>query len=731
MGSKSREDLYKLFTTGNKPTEDDFADLIDSMINIAEDGIGVSEKGEPMELLQQGNKYRWLDFSSSKDNPVWRVNAQSETGGNGLNVATADSASRLYIKRENGFIGVNNDAPDAQLHIAAASGAALQVDYGDDRTALVVDGDGNLGIGTTSVDDYRVVVDGKVKLQGETTIDDAVLAQKGLTVSGAALTAEQGLSVQNGATIVSGLLEAKAGMTVTGKALNANAGAIISGLALHAQNGVNVTNGAVIETGMLEAQAGGVFSGAALVAKDGFTASKGAVISGGQLEAQAGADITGGLLTAGNGLTVTNGAEIQTGKLTTRQGLTVNQGAEIQTGKLTARQGLTVNQGVVVETGEIVAQQGLTVNQGAVVKTGELEAQQGLTVNQGAVIETGDLEVKNGLTVKGSTILDNTTVVETGLLTAKGGLTVANSSAFTAEGQVTLGNAATGHVVSNGLFYAKQGLEVENAQLEATAGANISGAELQVKKGLTVSDGAIIETGMLTAKGGVTVSQEAALSAPGPVTLGNVIDGTVTVNGGLLATNGATISGAELVAQNGFSVTGDLNAPNSAFLGTATVNSLAVTDIDISGELGLQSIDISSLEANIAEIGNMTVKNELTVAGPCQLADSVAFNTGMLYVSYEGPADVHPRLTVTQGTVTGEAGHFGITVDDTKLLTITYNDASDFIYLLEDWETYQAAQPELAAGFNLIRVGDSTWDLQYREVSLTTTGRYHEYIDTD
>jgi hypothetical protein len=304
MASKSRDDLYKLFETGAKPTQDDFADLIDSMVNIAEDGIGVSEKGEPMELVQQGTKQRLLDFSSSKDNPVWRINAQSGAGVNGLNVATADSTSRLYIKRENGFVGVNNDAPDAQLHIAAASGAALQVDYGNDQTALVIDAEGNLGIGATSQANYRVVVDGKMKLQGETIVTGAMSAQKGLTVSGVALTARQGLNVQNGAVIESGLLEAKAGLTVTGKTLNANAGAIVSGLALQTKNGLNVTDGAVIETGALEAKAGGVFSGATLVAKDGLTASKGAVISDGKLEAQAGASVTGGALTAVEGLTV-------------------------------------------------------------------------------------------------------------------------------------------------------------------------------------------------------------------------------------------------------------------------------------------------------------------------------------------------------------------------------------------------------------------------------------------
>jgi hypothetical protein len=740
MGSKSREDLYKLFKTGNKPTEDDFADLIDSMINIAEDGIGVSEKGEPMELVQQGTKQRWLDFSSSKDSPVWRINAQSESGVNGLNVATADSTSRLYLKRENGFIGVNNDAPDAQLHIAAASGAALQVDCGAGRTALVIDGDGNLGIGTTSAADCRVTVDGKVKLQGETTIDGAVLAQKGLTVSGATLTAEQGLRIENGATIENGLLAAKAGLTVSGEALNVNAGAIVSGLALQARNGLNVTDGAVIETGTLEAQAGGVFSGAALEARDGFTASKGAVISGGRLEAQAGANVSGAALTAENGLTVTKGAVIETGNLTARQGLIVNQGAVVETGELAARQGLTVNQGAVIESGELAARQGLTVNQGAVIESGELAArqglivnqgaviesgelaaQQGLVVNQGAVIETGALQAKNGLTVNGAL------VIEDGLVNAKGGLTVPNGSAFTAEGQVVLGNAASGTVVSNGLVLAKQGLKVENAGLEARAGAAISGAALLVEQGLTVSNGATFEAGMLTAKAGVTVSEGATLSATGPVTLGNATDGKVTVNGGLQATNGAVISGAELVAANGLSVDGALNVS-----GTANISTLSVADINVAGNLGLQDIDLGSVTADIATVGILTVEDALKANAPCLLMDSVLIDTGMIYVSYEGQEDVEPRLKVVKGTVGGVEGHFGITVAEDKVLTITYAENANFTNLTEDWETYRAAQPDLTAGFKLLQIGgDHYWEAQDRELDLTAVANYREYVDAE
>ena len=56
MPVKRRQELYDLFTTGNRPTQDDFTDLIDSMINIAEDGIGGPEKGKPIVFDAEGTR---------------------------------------------------------------------------------------------------------------------------------------------------------------------------------------------------------------------------------------------------------------------------------------------------------------------------------------------------------------------------------------------------------------------------------------------------------------------------------------------------------------------------------------------------------------------------------------------------------------------------------------------------------------------------------------------------
>ena len=88
MGTKNRSQLQALFKTGAKPSEADFKDFIDSVLNINDDGLekppGVDT---PLKILAHGDTENLLDFYAS-DLHSWRVN-QKPTGANpGLNVET-------------------------------------------------------------------------------------------------------------------------------------------------------------------------------------------------------------------------------------------------------------------------------------------------------------------------------------------------------------------------------------------------------------------------------------------------------------------------------------------------------------------------------------------------------------------------------------------------------------------------------------------------------------------
>lgn len=444
MASKNRKELYDLFRTGNKPTQDDFADLIDSMVNINDDGIGVSEKGRPIEIVQQGTKERFLDLSSAKEQPVWRVSGQSNAGIKGLNVATADDKSRLFIKREDGCTGINNDNPKAKLHITPDTGRAFQVDNNAKEVSFVIDANGNIGIGTTIQDNYKVAIDGRVNLKGETVVNSPILAEKGITVKGARFAAEEGVTVKNGVTVETGLIEARDGLNVDGKPLVANTGVTVNGLPLHAQKGLVVEEGAVIQNGNLRAE-------------EGLTVNGGAIIDSGKLEAKAGLDVE-------------KGAVIASGRLEAREGLYV-QGPAIfnnelsSEGRLTAKGDVIVTDGAALTAdgqvslgnpagGEVAVNGVLRAKQGIIVEDSKLEVQEEAVINE--------LRVENGLSVY------NGAAFEEGLVTVKEGLTLPPNSALHADGPVSLGNDESGGVTINGV------LQVNN-ETAINGGATITG----------------------------------------------------------------------------------------------------------------------------------------------------------------------------------------------------------------------------------------------------------------
>ena len=86
----NRSTLKKLFRQGSLPTEEHFGDLIDSTLNIVDDGFSQSaDNGVEITLL--GQKQRLLSFfGKPQDNPNWWIGCDPEK--NSLHFARAGSA---------------------------------------------------------------------------------------------------------------------------------------------------------------------------------------------------------------------------------------------------------------------------------------------------------------------------------------------------------------------------------------------------------------------------------------------------------------------------------------------------------------------------------------------------------------------------------------------------------------------------------------------------------------
>ncbi|MCP3921421.1 MAG: hypothetical protein GY714_02430 [Desulfobacterales bacterium] len=556
MSSKKRDELYELFATGNKPNHDDFVDLIDSAINVVDDGIG-TEIGMPMEIIAKGEKNRFLDLSSDKDTPLWRISAESEQNSkNGFSLSSNNS-SRIFIKKDNGNTGINSDDPQAKLHIAPDGGEdAIRIDNETGMPSVIVNSDGNVGIGTDASDTSALKVTGGAVITDDLTVEGVLNAKNGIDVNNSILNANKGLSVHNGAVIESGALEVKDGVVVStgvlevndgavvsGGSLEAKHGMVVSGAELKAENGLIVNNGVSVESGMLEAKDGAIVSGAALKAKNGLE------VEVGMLEAKQGAVVSGSELIAENGMVVRNSV------LSAENGATVS-GAELR-----------AESGVVVSGAELQALSGMTVSGSELyVENGAVFRGSAIVAERGAVVRGEELTAENGVTVRGAEIrAENGVSVSGAELTAENGARIRGAELAVENGARISGAELT---VEKGAVL--QGL------LRAEDGATISGAALKVESGLVAENGAIINNELLV-NNGATVN--GTLNAPDLVQLGDATVESLTVNQKLSAQildlqtlelvnlNASNVNVDSLTTNESMDIEGEFSTGDSVVLG--------------------------------------------------------------------------------------------------------------------------------------------------------------------
>lgn len=129
INQKDRDQLKSSFVTGAVPTEQNYAELIDGMLNQKDDGL-VKQAGHPLCLEAAGDDASakpalQLYDSFLDDQPAWtlRLNPHADpddpaTARSGLSVHDAAGASRLFIESGSGDVGIGTIEPRARLHVA-------------------------------------------------------------------------------------------------------------------------------------------------------------------------------------------------------------------------------------------------------------------------------------------------------------------------------------------------------------------------------------------------------------------------------------------------------------------------------------------------------------------------------------------------------------------------------------------------------------------------------------
>lgn len=171
--TKSRAELKARFVKNSIPTETDFANLIDGLVNLQDDGV-LKAPGNPLSIQADGENsgpQKVLNlYTSLKDaNPAWSLSLNPRSDANnassarpGFNLGDGSGASRLFIDRTSGNVGLGTITPGAKLEVngsltangATALNGAVTIGSTQAPQPLTVSGsttlNGNVGIGTPS-----------------------------------------------------------------------------------------------------------------------------------------------------------------------------------------------------------------------------------------------------------------------------------------------------------------------------------------------------------------------------------------------------------------------------------------------------------------------------------------------------------------------------------------------------------------------------------------------------
>ncbi|HEY4899323.1 MAG TPA: hypothetical protein VIH91_00760 [Terriglobales bacterium] len=130
IAKKSRTDLKAYFVKNAIPTESNFADLIDAMLNQKEDGVAKTA-GNPLSIEATGDASslrKSINFyeSFADANPAWsislnpRINpGDATTAKTGFAISDPTGTNRLFIDKSSNHVGIGTVNPQGTLDVQA------------------------------------------------------------------------------------------------------------------------------------------------------------------------------------------------------------------------------------------------------------------------------------------------------------------------------------------------------------------------------------------------------------------------------------------------------------------------------------------------------------------------------------------------------------------------------------------------------------------------------------
>jgi hypothetical protein len=138
-----RQSLYSFFETGDIPTQEQFADLIDSYVHRNEDGvfvykptdtikrfgIGLNQPPYRLGITAEGDNQKLISLHDTAGDHKWSLNLDPLVSDlKGLNFAqetVGGSISRLFINEESGNIGFGSLDPEEKLQLEGSAPTSI------------------------------------------------------------------------------------------------------------------------------------------------------------------------------------------------------------------------------------------------------------------------------------------------------------------------------------------------------------------------------------------------------------------------------------------------------------------------------------------------------------------------------------------------------------------------------------------------------------------------------
>ena len=148
--NRDRNTLKGFFTKGAIPSQENFADLIDSAINQNDDGI-TKLPTDPLRINASGPGDTVLNFyqKAADSKPAWALSLNSGDASPkaGLNVSSIPGGNRFFIDYKSGNVGIGTTSPGKPLTVTGSADVKGTIGYFADESKLA------LTTGTSTVSD--------------------------------------------------------------------------------------------------------------------------------------------------------------------------------------------------------------------------------------------------------------------------------------------------------------------------------------------------------------------------------------------------------------------------------------------------------------------------------------------------------------------------------------------------------------------------------------------------